>query len=77
MSQPTVYVGIDVAHAELVVALRAPDTPAVCWTVANDAAGLAMPRRQLQRRAPALIVLEATGASSGSSRAPSAPRAYR
>ena len=61
MSQPAVYVGIDVAHAELVVALRAPDTPEVCWTVANDAAGLATLRRQLQRRAPALIVLEATG----------------
>ena len=25
MSQPAVYVGIDVAHAELVVALRAPE----------------------------------------------------
>lgn len=61
MSQSAVYVGIDVAHAELVVALRGPDTPEGCWTVANDAAGLATLRRQLQRRAPALIVLEATG----------------
>ena len=61
MSKPAVYVGIDVAHAELVVAVRAPDAGASCWTVANDPAGVATLRRQLQGQPPALIVLEATG----------------
>lgn len=64
MSKSAVYVGIDVAQAELVVAVRAPDTPdavASCWTVANNPAGVATLRRQLQRQPPALIVLEATG----------------
>ena len=64
MSQAAVYVGIDVAQAELVVAVRAPATPAASaagWTVANDPAGVTMLRRQLQRQQPALIVLEATG----------------
>ena len=64
MSQSAVYVGIDVAQAELVVAVRAPATPddgAPGWTVPNDPAGVTTLRRQLQQRAPALIVLEATG----------------
>ena len=61
MAKPAVYVGIDVAQAELVVAVRAPDAGAACWTVANDPAGVAKLRRQLQGQPPALIVLEATG----------------
>lgn len=58
MPQPAVYVGIDVAQTTLVVAVRPEDRS---WTVAHDAAGVATLQRQLQRRAPALIVLEATG----------------
>ena len=64
MLQSAVYVGIDVAQATLVVAVRGPDTsdrPAAGWTVSNDAAGVTTRRRQLQARAPTLVVLEATG----------------
>lgn len=64
MSQSAVYVGIDVAQATLVVAVRDPDTPGrpdAGWTVSNDAAGVTTRRRQLQARAPTLVVLEATG----------------
>ena len=58
------YVGIDVAQATLDIAVcraAAPATPAASWTVPNDPAGIATLHRQLQRRAPARIVLEATG----------------
>jgi transposase len=53
-----VVVGIDVARAELVVALRpAGET----WTVANDDAGVGELVRRLRPLHPTLIVLEATG----------------
>ena len=61
MSQSAVYVGIDVAQATLVVAVRPADAPEQGWTVANDPAGVTTLRRQLQARAPTLVVLEATG----------------
>ena len=58
MAEPAVWVGIDVAQAELVVAVRPPGET---WSVPNDEAGSATLRRQLQQRVPTLIVLEATG----------------
>src|SRR5215208_2263331 len=52
------YVGIDVAKAELVIAMgQAGDV----WPVPNDAAGLHLLLERLTPAAPALIVLEATG----------------
>jgi transposase len=51
-------VGIDVASAELVVAVR---PTAEGWTVPNDDAGVATVVRRLRPLAPAVIVLEATG----------------
>ena len=64
MTEQAVYVGIGVAQASLAVAVRlagAPDAPAPGWTVPNDPAGVTTRQRQLQQRAPARIVLEATG----------------
>jgi transposase len=58
MTTPGPVVGIDVAKAELVVAVRPGDDR---WTVPNDEAGVARLRERLQRVAPTLIVLEATG----------------
>jgi transposase len=52
------FVGIDVAKAELVIAIRPSGDR---WTVANDEAGLQILLKGLRRHAPALIVLEATG----------------
>lgn len=54
---PTV-VGIDVAHAALVVAVR-PTQDA--WTLPNDERGVADLVRRLHPLHPALVVLEATG----------------
>jgi transposase len=58
MASPGVVVGIDVAHAELVVAVR-PTQDA--WTSVNDEAGIAALVRRLRPLQPTLIVLEATG----------------
>ena len=52
------FVGIDVAKAELVIALRPSGDR---WTVANDEAGIPTLVKRLRRPAPALVVLEATG----------------
>src|SRR2546425_1007825 len=58
MSQSDVFVGIDVAKAQLDVALRPTgDT----WTAPNDEAGLAHIVERLGPLRPALIVVEATG----------------
>src|SRR2546425_747215 len=58
MSQSDVFVGIDVAKAQLDVALRPTgDT----WTAPNDEAGLTHIVEQLGPLRPALIVVEATG----------------
>jgi len=52
------YVGVDVAKAELVVAARPSDER---WSVANDERGARTLAERLKRGAPALVVLEATG----------------
>lgn len=53
-----VFVGIDVAKAELVIAIRPSGDR---WTVANDEAGIQTLLKRLRRHPPALVVLEATG----------------
>lgn len=53
-----VVIGIDVAKAELVVAVRPSGEQ---WTVTNDEAGVRALTAQLRERGPASIVLEATG----------------
>src|SRR5216684_3683161 len=53
-------VGIDVAKAELVIAIRPSGDR---WAVANDEAGLQTLLKRLRRPAPALVVLAATGGS--------------
>ena len=58
MSSPGVFVGIDVAQAELVIALRPTEES---WTVRNDEPGFAALIRRLRPLAVTLIVLEATG----------------
>jgi transposase len=52
------FVGIDVAKAELVVAVRPSGQS---WTVPNDAPGLRTLVERLTPDAPSLIILEATG----------------
>jgi len=51
-------VGIDVAKAELVIAIRPAGER---WVVSNDDPGIARLLRRVRRLAPALVVLEATG----------------
>jgi transposase len=58
MEQAPVYVGIDIANAELVVACRPHDDR---WTVRNDAAGIEATVARVAARTPRLVVLEATG----------------
>ena len=58
MAEEGVFVGIDVAKAELVVALR---SEGVQWSVPQTEAGWAALARKLQAVAPALVLLEATG----------------
>jgi len=58
MSDSPVFVGIDVAKAELVTALR---PTAESFAVPNDDAGVAVVVKRLKVLSPALIVLEATG----------------
>jgi transposase len=60
MSAPQCFVGIDVAKAQLDIALRPTDER---WPVANDDAGIAALVARLQALQPTLIVLEATGGS--------------
>jgi transposase len=52
------FVGIDVAKAELVLAVRPSGES---WTVANDDAGVRAVVQELVTRGPSLIVVEATG----------------
>lgn len=52
------YIGIDVAKHELVVATRPADEQ---WAVANDPAGVEALSAALRARQPTLLVLEATG----------------
>ncbi len=58
MAEPPVFVGIDVAKAELVVALRPAGTQ---WTVPQTEAGWRALARRLRRLQPTLVLLEATG----------------
>jgi transposase len=58
MSEPQVFVGIDVSQAQLDVALRPTDD---CWHVRNDEWGITGLVARLQAVQPALVVLEATG----------------
>ena len=60
MSAPPLFVGIDVAKAELEVALRPTGER---WTLPNADASIAALVAHLQAVAPTLIVLEATGGS--------------
>src|SRR6266404_5768330 len=53
-----VFVGIDVAKAELVMAIRPSGER---WTATNDEAGIQRLLKRLRRHAPTLVVLEATG----------------
>jgi transposase len=57
MTQPLIFVGIDVSKAQLDVALR----PTGRFVVPNDDSGIAQLLEQLQATAPTLIILEATG----------------
>lgn len=58
MSESPVCVGIDVAKAQLDLAVRPPGAR---WSAPNDEAGITPLVTQLQAVAPTLIVLEATG----------------
>jgi transposase len=58
MSAPQVFAGIDVAKAQLDIALRPAGER---WAVTNDEPGIAALVIRLQAVSPALIVLEATG----------------
>src|SRR5882672_1588430 len=54
----SVFVGIDVAKAELVMAIRPSGGR---WAASNDDAGIQRLLARLREAAPALVVLEATG----------------
>jgi transposase len=54
----SVFVGIDVAKAELVMAIR---PSAERWTTTNDDVGIQRLLTRLRADAPVLVVLEATG----------------
>jgi len=58
MSEPTLFVGIDVSKASLDVAVHPTKED---WTVSNDPAGLQELLPRLQALQPQIIVLEATG----------------
>ena len=58
MAETPLFVGIDVAKAQLDIALRPTGER---WTVANDAPSITALVTQLQAVHPTLIVLEATG----------------
>lgn len=58
MSDPQVFVGIDVSKAQLDVALR---PTADRWHVSNDEPGIATLVERLRTVQPTLVVLEATG----------------
>jgi transposase len=53
-----VFVGVDVAKAELVIAIRPSGDR---WTVANDEAGIRALLKRLHQHSATLVVLEATG----------------
>ena len=58
MAATPIFVGIDIAKADFVVACRPDGTS---WTASNDPKGIAATVDRLCAVAPSLIVLEATG----------------
>ena len=58
MTATAIFVGIDIAKADFVVAC-CPDGPS--WTATNDLEGMTVTVARLRALAPALIVLEAAG----------------
>lgn len=58
MSEPQTFIGIDVAKAQLDIAVRPTGER---WTVPNDDASITALVTQCQAMSPTLIVLEATG----------------
>ena len=58
MEQEAIYVGIDVAKAQVDVAVRPTDDR---WVVPNDEAGSLQLVSQLKALEPALVLLEASG----------------
>ena len=58
MTATAIFVGIDIAKADFVVA-GCPDGPS--WTATNDLEGMTVTVARLRALAPALIVLEAAG----------------
>ena len=62
MSDPQVFVGIDVSKAQLDVAVRPTEDG---WHVNNDASGIAGLVERLRMVQPTLVVLEATGGLEG------------
>ena len=58
MTATAIFVGLDIAKADFVVACR-PD--GASWTVPNDVRGIIATVERLRAVAPTLIVLEATG----------------
>ena len=58
MTSTPIFVGIDIAKADFVVACRPAGTS---WTARNATAGIAATVDRLRALAPSLIVLEATG----------------
>ena len=58
MTTTAVFVGIDIAKTDFVVACRPDGTS---WRASNDAAGITATVDRLRALAPTLIVLEATG----------------
>ena len=58
MTPTAIFVGIDIANADVVVACRPTETS---WTAPNTAAGITATVDRVRALAPSLIVLEATG----------------
>ena len=58
MEQEAIYVGVDVAKAQVDVAVRPSDD---VWVVANDDAGLRQLVSRLKTMEPYMVVLEASG----------------
>jgi transposase len=58
MTSTAIFVGIDIAKADFVVACRFDGTT---WTATNDAEGISASVQRIRLMTPTLIVLEATG----------------
>ena len=58
MTATAIFVGIDIAKADFVVACRPDGTS---WTATNDLEGMTVTVARLRALAPGLVVLEATG----------------